>query len=215
MNNIISLAVVLSFVLPVSAQAPASSDPTSFALALHRRLAGGKNIMTSPYSLRQALGMAYVGAGGATREEMSRALFAGPGFLSEEAALRRSLASANDQATLKIANALFVKEGYALLPSYIKTVKDLFSAEVFVRKFGPAAVAEINSWCGTATNGKIPEILKELKPDARSVLLNAVYFKGSWVTAFPKTKTEGRGRTEGGRLRRGSRRRRGRRFPRS
>jgi len=53
MTKIIALAAALSLVLPLSAQAPASSDPTAFALALHRRLAGGENIMTSPYSLRQ------------------------------------------------------------------------------------------------------------------------------------------------------------------
>jgi hypothetical protein len=59
MTRIISLTAALSLALSVSAQTPAASDPTAFALALHRRLAAGENIMTSPYSLRQALGMVY------------------------------------------------------------------------------------------------------------------------------------------------------------
>lgn len=198
MNKNIALAAALSLVLPASAQAPASSDPTAFALALHRRLAGGQNIMTSPYSLRQALGMAYAGAAGGTRQEMAAALRAGPAFVSEETALRRALASANGPATLKIANALFVKEGYALLPGFLRTVKDAFSAEVFVRKFGPAALAELNAWCREATNGKIPTILDKLEDDYRVVLLNAVYFKGKWETAFPKAQTGGRRRKANG-----------------
>lgn len=191
MNKNIALAAALSLVLPASAQAPASSDPTAFALALHRRIASDANVMTSPYSLRQALGMAYAGSAGATREEMARVLAAGPSFESEERTLRRSLVAANGQATLKIANALFVKEGYALLPGFIRTVKASFGAEVFVRKFGAAALKEINDWCRAATNGKIPSIITKLKPTDRAVLLNAVYFKGSWATAFPKEKSQG------------------------
>jgi serpin B len=190
MNKIIMLIAALSSATPLSAQAPASSDATSFTLALHRKTANGKNIMTSPYSLRQALGMAYVGAAGATREEMARGIFAGPSFVSEESALRRWLSSGDGSTSLKIGNALFIKQGYVLLPSFLRTLKDAFSAEVFVRKFGPAAVAEINAWCAAATNGKIARILDELTEDQRAVLLNAVYFKGRWATAFPKEKKE-------------------------
>jgi len=186
MNKIIALAAAFSLVLPASAQAPAASDSTAFALAFHRRLAGAGNIMTSPYSLRQALGMAYAGAAGKTRDEMALALSAGPAFVAEETTVRRGLASANGPATLKVGNALFVKEGYELLPSFLRAVKSAFDAEVFVRKFGPAAVVEINKWASAATNGRIPAILDKLEPDDRLVLLNAVYFKGSWVTAFPK-----------------------------
>lgn len=202
MTKTLALAATLALVPPASAQAPAASDPTSFALALHGRLAKGENIMTSPYGLRQALGMAYAGAAGRTREEMAKTLFAGPAFIPEETALRRSLAAADGPATLRIGNALFVKEGYALLPSYLRTVKEAFSAEVFVRKFGRAALKELNAWCRTATNGKIPTILDELGEGDRAVLLNAVYFKGNWVTAFPKTKEEGgkRSRVRGGPL---------------
>lgn len=189
MNKNLALAAALSFVLPASAQAPASSDPTAFALALHRRLAGGENIMTSPYSLRQALGMAYAGAAGGTRDEMAKVLSAGPAFLTEEAVTRRSLADANGEATLKVANALFLKKGYDFLPAFLKTARGSFAAEVFVREFGAAAVKEINAWVSANTNGKIPVILKELDKLDRAVLLNAVYFKGKWVHAFPKTES--------------------------
>ncbi|OGR96703.1 MAG: hypothetical protein A2V88_01630 [Elusimicrobia bacterium RBG_16_66_12] len=188
MNRTTAVAVALLCVLPAAAQAPAASDADVFALALHRRVAGGANVMTSPYSLRQALGMAYVGAAGQTRAEMARVLGAGPAFESDEKERRKSLEAANGPATLKVANALFLKEGYALLPLFIQTVRESFAADVFVRKFGPEAVAEINAWARKATNGKIPAILGELAEDDRAVLLNAVYFKGSWVTAFPKEK---------------------------
>ncbi len=188
MTKLYAVAALL-FVLPAAAQAPAVPDATTFALALHRRVAGNTNVMTSPYSLRQALGMAYVGAAGETRSQMARVLGAGPAFEADEKSGRKSLEAANGPATLKVANALFVKEGYALLPGFIQAVRDAFGADVFVRKFGPAAVAEINAWAKAGTNGKIPKILDGLTEDARAVLLNAVYFKGSWVTEFPKEKS--------------------------
>lgn len=192
MTKISAVALALLLALPAAAQAPAASDPTAFALALHRRLASGGNIMTSPYSLRQALGMAYAGAAGATRDELAKVLSAGPGFISEETALRRSLDAANGEATLKVANALFLKQGYEFLPGFMKIAREAFGAEVFVREFGAAALKELNAWAGKATNGKITKILDELEEDDRAVLLNAVYFKGKWVHAFPKSETGGR-----------------------
>ncbi|MDD5628689.1 MAG: serpin family protein [Elusimicrobia bacterium] len=198
MRGSAALAALL-LVLPASAQAPAASDATGFALALHRRLASGTNIMTSPYSLRQALGMAYAGAGGATKAEMARVLSAGPDFVAEERELRRSLDAANNEAVLKVANALFVKKGYELLPAFLRVVREDFGAEVFVREFGKAALAELNAWASKATMGRIPSILDKLDELDRAVLLNAVYFKGKWQHAFPKEKTlGGRGAPAGG-----------------
>lgn len=180
------LAVLLA--VPVAAQAPAASDPTAFALALHKRAAAarpGTNLMLSPYSARQAFGMALAGAAGKTRSEMAAVLGAGPSFEDEERAQREAMA-ADKEVTLRIANALFLKEGYPFLKSYVDRVKAAFAAEVFVRAFGPATVNELNGWASKQTEGKIPTILKELGQGDRAVLLNAVYFKGKWRTAFPK-----------------------------
>lgn len=182
------LVLAAACVLPSMAQAPAPSDATAFALALHRRLADGSNFMASPYSLRQALGMAYAGSSGKTRAEMGRVMSAGPGFLEEEEALRRSLEEADGEATLQVANAMFLKKGYEFLPSFLTTVKKAFAAETFVRDFGPAALKELNGWVAKVTRDKIKTILSELKPLDRAVLLNAVYFKGRWLHAFPKQK---------------------------
>ncbi len=190
MMKITFVAAALLFVLPASAQVPTVTDEIAFALTLHRRIAGSTNVMTSPYSLRQALGMAYIGAASKTRAQMARVLGAGPTFESDEKKRRESLGAADDPVTLKVANALFVKEGYTFLPRFIQTVTDTFAADVFIRKFGPKALAEINGWAQAATSGKIPVILDELNDADRAVLLSAVYFKGSWVTAFPKEKSE-------------------------
>lgn len=200
-SRVLTLAAVL--VAPAfMPSAAAASDPTAFALELHRSLAKGRNVMSSAYSARQALGMAYIGAGGATRAEMAAVLRAGNGFEETERALRARLDAADGEATLKVANAAFLKKGYEFLPEWVRRVRASFGAATFVRDFGPAALAEINVWAAKATNGKIREILSELDDGDRFVLLNAVYFKGKWLHAFPKAKADGakRGRARGGPL---------------
>ncbi len=197
MNKILLFAVLL---IPAAASAGAS-DPTAFALDLNRRVADGGNVMTSGYSARQAMGLALIGAAGKTRAEMEAALRAGPDFAEAERVMRGILAGADGgEATLKIANALFIKKDYAVLPRWESAVKQDFAAAVFRREFGAEAVAEINSWASKSTNGRIPKIIDKLGEHDRAVLLNAVYFKGKWVHAFPKERTEGkrRGGSSGG-----------------
>ena len=186
MNCYRALALVL-LALPSVAQVPMPSDSTAFALDLHRRVAKDENIMLSPYSVRQVMGMAYAGAGGETRAQLQKSLRAGLGFMEEEESLRKEL-TAPGEAELRIANALFLKKGYPFLLDYVAKVRAAFGAEVFSRPFGDKTLQELNAWAKRATAGRIPTILKELKPDDRAVLLNAVYFKGKWVDAFPKTK---------------------------
>ena len=50
-------------------------------------------------------------------------------------------------------------------------------------------VAQINNWCNLKTHGTIKEIIKKLPPLTVMVLLNAVYFKGTWKTEFDQKKT--------------------------
>jgi serine protease inhibitor len=164
------------------------SGATAFALALHLAVAKGENVMTSPYSLRQALGIALAGSAGETRAEMARVLSAGPAFEAEEKALRLSLEAAKGEATLKIANAVLLKKGYEFRPSFLKTAREAFGAEVFERDFDPAALKELNGWVSSTTNGRIPRILDSLEPGDRALIVNAVYFKGKWAAAFPAKK---------------------------
>lgn len=182
------LLATLLLALPSAAPARDSSGSIGFALALHRKAAAqkpGENLMLSAYSVRQALGMALLGAGGATREEIARVLGMKSGFEREEKELRESLTS-DPEVTLMIANALWLKKGFPFLGGFIARARENFAAQVFVRGFGAETLAEINGWVSRATHGKIPVILNTLAMEDRAVLLNAVYFKGKWATAFPK-----------------------------
>ncbi|GBN24307.1 Serpin B6, partial [Araneus ventricosus] len=98
----------------------------------------------------------------------------------------------SDGYVLNSANSILVDKRLELLEEYRRNVQELYRATVrnvdFVRE-GPRLVEEINDWVKEKTNGKIEKLLQQLSPASALVLLNAVYFKGTWETQFDPKKT--------------------------
>jgi serpin B len=89
-------------------------------------------------------------------------------------------------ATVAVANALMlIRKDVPVLSDYTALLKDRFAAELF----RDADLAQINGWVASKTEGKIERILDELDPQAAAVLLNAIYFKAAWASAFSKQDT--------------------------
>jgi serpin B len=60
-----------------------------------------------------------------------------------------------------------------------------YSAETQTLDFtDPGAPAVINGWVSRSTRGLIGEIVRAIPQDAVLYLINAIYFKGRWQTAF-------------------------------
>lgn len=153
-----------------------------------------ENVFFSPYSLSTALGMAYVGARGATQQELSEALGYSAASLSEsdvEQAFGHQnsrLQAHASQAGLEVANSAAVQENFNVLDSYYNVLNHSFNAHVFKVDFeqhGQAAIEAINRWVKGATQNKIDELFAEpLSTDTRLVLVNAIVFKGLWELQF-------------------------------
>ncbi|GBN03807.1 Serpin B3 [Araneus ventricosus] len=98
-----------------------------------------------------------------------------------------------DGYVLNSANSILVDKRLELLEEYRRNVQELYRATVrnvdFARE-GPRLVKEINDWVKEKTNGKIEKLLQQLSPATALVLLNAVYFKGTWETQFDPKKTK-------------------------
>jgi len=89
-------------------------------------------------------------------------------------------------AKVAVANALVLTRKDAPVSSdFIALVKDKFAAELFQ----DAGLAEINGFIATRTEGRIERILDQLDESSAAVLLNAVYFKAAWASAFSKEST--------------------------
>lgn len=89
-------------------------------------------------------------------------------------------------AELSIADALMLPRRDDLISeAYRALLKRDYSAEVFEG----VSLADINAWVARQTRGKIERILEQLDPNAVAVLLNAVYFKAKWASAFSRSQT--------------------------
>lgn len=91
-----------------------------------------------------------------------------------------------------MANALAIQKNEPILESFRNAVVGNFDAQLMVKDFeaqGKAATEELNAWVSGKTHGKISQLVDELDADTILVLLNAIYFKGTWESKFEKKVT--------------------------
>lgn len=181
--------LALALLLPGPAMAAPGPDFAFNLFREARKASGDKNVFISPLSVRAAVGMAFAGAAAGTREAMAGTLgvdpkTSTPDFLKAESAVLRRIAAADPKVKLRIANSLWLKRGFTFHKSYVGPVSAAFDAAVNVREFNRAALDELNGWVKEKTEGRIPKILDEFRPLDTAVLLNAIYFKGSWAKRF-------------------------------
>ena len=90
---------------------------------------------------------------------------------------------------LNLANGVWTQKRQPLLPAFISILRQEYEAEARQVDFATQALpvtSQINDWVSALTKGKLGEILPSglLDRDSRLVLVNAIYFKGTWKTRF-------------------------------
>lgn len=166
----------------------------AFAVSLYREVAGEPgNVFFSPFSISTALAMTYVGARGETAAQMQSTLHfpESPEYLPEVWGIWQSRVDQvgrEGKVTLSVANSLWPDERYPFLDTYMATVRERFRSEVFPVNFAEteAARQQINTWVEDATEQLIKDLIQPgvLNALTRMVLVNAIYFKGTWQTTF-------------------------------
>lgn len=163
-----------------------------FGLEVFNHITAAKprqNVFISPLSIALALQMTAHGSAGATWNAMAGAM-AMSGLSQSEAAagnlaLRDELLNADKKVRLDIANSLWLRKGVMLRKQFADDCGKYYDASVTTLDFArPSAITTINDWVAKNTNGRIKEIVSELTPEEILVLVNAIYFKGSWTKAF-------------------------------
>lgn len=150
-----------------------------------------ENLFFSPYSMVTALAMTYEGTYGATAEDFA-SFFGFDANLSAAtsfATLMQNPAQAN---TFTSANAIWPQADFGFYPGYYALVERYYGASVIPMDFlrDAEAYRTINAWVEVQTNGKIRDIIPApLSALTRMVLVNAVYFKGTWLRAFDENAT--------------------------
>ncbi|CAO2636444.1 Serpin B10 [Lemmus lemmus] len=175
--------------------------------------AEGKNMFFSPWGISTSLAMVYLGTRGTTAAQMSQVLHLDKGQLfksgpasekkrkmelnsdkveemhSDFQTLAAEVLKPGNSYILKTANRIYGEKTYPFHNKYMKDMQTYFGAEPqsvnFVGASGQIRT-EINSWVENQTEGKIPNLLPDDSVDSmtRMVLVNALYFKGTWEHQF-------------------------------
>ena len=155
----------------------------------------GKSFIYSPLSITYVLGMVNDAATGQTEQELEKILgFHEGGIQAVNDYCKKlidGLPKVDNKVTLDIANAIFLNKKYTLKKQFQQDMQTYYDAKAETLDFSsPKTLSHINDWCNKKTNGMIPNILDEVKPDMVSYLLNAIYFKADWSSKFDKKNTK-------------------------
>jgi serpin B len=156
------------------------------------------NLFVSPLSISQALSMAWNGASGNTATEIASVLGYSKGMTDginqSSRTIANALLNADKSVAMSIANSIWYNQLYEIVPSFVDTCNASYNAEVKRCDFSnnDASVKAINGWVDDKTKGKIKSIVDQVTPYDALYLINAVYFKGSWVSKFEGDNTTNR-----------------------
>jgi serine protease inhibitor len=163
--------------------------------AIAERASRDANLFISPLSVAMALGMTYNGSAGTTQVAMQHALgldAMSPGEINRSyRGVIDLLRGLDPHVDFTLANSIWFRQGFAFEPPFLDTCRTYFDAEVRGLDFtSPDAAPTINGWVSDRTRGKIPSIVPDPVPsDVVMYLINAVFFKGDWVTQFDRSRT--------------------------
>ena len=169
----------------------------AFAAAIYRQLCHHPgNIFLSPLSIHAILTLAQTGASGDTATQMRdmlglRSLDDPLSAVVDPLEALKSEVSANGE--LAVANGIWVHDGMTLRSEFEAAAASCGARATLVdfHRRSDAARALINEWVDAITKHKIRELVPPglLDANTRLVMANAIYFKGRWVSQFPKAHT--------------------------
>jgi serpin B len=189
------------------------ADANDFGLALYQQMNGdlglaAQNDVFSPASAQLALAMTYGAAAGETAAAMKTTLRDTVGSNKYHAAcnrLQRDLASRNASGTnsrgfswrieLSPANSLWTDRTVAVKTPYLDLLSQQYDTGLwrtdFMNQPEPSRLA-INAWVMDHTHDRIENLLQQGDVDntTRFVLVNALYFYGSWLAPFDSSGTQ-------------------------
>ena len=153
------------------------------------------NILISPLSVSYALGMTYNGAREQTKTDMGTTL--GYGSLTDQEInesyrkMTTSLTTLDPLVIFEIANSIWIRNGFPAEQNFIDLNQEYFDAEVANLDFSDENSADIiNAWVSDKTHEKIESIVDPpISPTTVMILINAIYFNGTWTYEFDPDNT--------------------------
>lgn len=156
--------------------------------------AKGKNTFISPLSISMILSLTANGAKGTTEKEMWQVLGFDKYSVEEINAFNKKLITdlkSDDNKEISLANSIWVDQSLPLLTSFSNIATNEYSAETKNVNFKDKKSAKtINDWVMGKTNNKIKDLVDaDMIKDLKLALVNAIYFKASWLNPFSEGAT--------------------------
>ena len=187
---------------PAANPKPLGAADTAFGLSVMRAWCAqnpGQNLVFSPSTLASALGLAYLGARGATAAELATVLHLPA---SSRAALAAGLQARlkalgsldSPGVTVAASDQVWADPSLTTLRSYLNDVATGYGAGVAKAPFSsdPAkAAAEINAAISAATRGHITQLVDaSMLSQVGWVLTSALYLDAKWAAPFDANQTK-------------------------
>ena len=167
----------------------------SFQAIADNPLCQNENLTVSPISLQAALYMALNGAQNNTESEMAETLELGEIIPNDHNAVFNGfinkLLEGNEITNLNMANSVFFDpDKISLASEFQSQLEEHYQADFIQENFlDPATVDIINNWAKENTEGRIEEIIENIRNDEVMFIINALYFSGDWIKGFSEYMT--------------------------
>ncbi|XP_029302935.1 LOW QUALITY PROTEIN: serpin H1b [Cottoperca gobio] len=171
-----------------------ADNSANLAFSLYHNMAKDKdteNILISPVVVASSLGMIALGAKASTASQVKKILNADK--LKDEhlhAGLSELLSEVSDaktrNTTWKINNRLYGPSSVSFTDDFVKNSKKHYNydhSKINLRD-KRSAVNSINEWAAKSTDGKLPEVTKEVQNPDGATIVNAMFFKPHWDETF-------------------------------
>ncbi|APM39178.1 serpin family protein [Clostridium kluyveri] len=153
-----------------------------------------ENIIISPLSISSILAMTQNGAAGETKQEMLNCI--GLKNISDSD-INKQYYSLLDyynnlkSTDLKMVNSIWTNKQITLNSDFKNTAEKYYDSQVSSEDFEDAdTLVKINKWVNDHTGGQIQKILDSIDKDTGAILINSLYFKGTWEDQFSTSNTK-------------------------
>ena len=180
-----------------AAESKIAKSGSGFGMNVFKRInmnSQDSNLFISPLSISMALSMALNGANDSTYTAMRNSLGFENLTIEEINANYKSLMDLlqglDPDVIFEIANSIWYRDTYIFNQKFFADNQHYYNALVSARNFNdPNTVNVINDWVKQKTRNKITSIINQIDPEIIMILLNAIYFKGTWTYEFDPTLT--------------------------
>lgn len=180
-----------------------ADNSAKLAFSLYQNMAKEKsveNIIISPVVVASSLGLVALG-GKASTASQAKTLLNAAKVKDEQlhSGLAELLTEVSDpktrNVTWKISNRLYGPSSVTFMEDFVKSSKKHYNCDHSKINFRDkkSAVSSINEWAAKSTDGKLPQVTKDVEQTDGAMIVNAMFFKPHWDEQFHHQMVDNRG----------------------